>query len=138
MPAPKGNKFALGNKGNTQTDYDPKYCELARSLGKEGAGVEELAVEIGVMRKTVYVWMEVHEEFGNAVTYMRELAEVYWRKIGADALNNRSFHDRLYSLQMMNRFDWNKKEERTEKGGLAEALHQMYERLNKKPTTGSL
>ena len=27
MPAPKGNKYAKGNKGGQPTDYDPKYCQ---------------------------------------------------------------------------------------------------------------
>jgi hypothetical protein len=128
MPAPKGNKFALGNKGNTETSYDPAFCVFAIKLGKKGAGIEELAVEIGVMRKTIYAWMETHEEFGNAVTMMLEIAEVHWRKIGKDALFTPAFRDRLYTLQMMNRFSWNKKTENTEKGGLAEAMRIMAER----------
>ncbi|MDD4287495.1 MAG: hypothetical protein PHO20_00820 [Candidatus Peribacteraceae bacterium] len=135
MPAPEGNRFALGNSGNTRTDYDPKYCTVAMRLGKNGGGIEELAAKLGVARKTVYAWMETHVEFGDAVTYMRELAEVHWRKVGADALFNRSFRERLYSLQMMNRFGWNKKEENTVQGNVAQAIATMYARIQARKKT---
>ena len=62
------------------TKYDPSYCEVAINCGREGYSLVEIAVELGVIRDTLYNWMEKHEEFFRAIKTSQELAAAYLHK----------------------------------------------------------
>lgn len=66
MPAPKGNQYALGNKGGRPTKYDPKYAKLATRACLLGASDEVVADLLEVDAVTIWRWRATHEEFCKA------------------------------------------------------------------------
>lgn len=64
MAAPKGNKFAVGNKGGGMTSsYDPAYAKLAERACLIGFTDAELADLLGVSETTIRDWKLKHEDF---------------------------------------------------------------------------
>jgi hypothetical protein len=62
MSAPKGNRFAKGNKSKNK--YKPEYTETARKLcAKSGYTDEQLADWFDVCVKTINNWKLSHPEF---------------------------------------------------------------------------
>jgi hypothetical protein len=72
--APKGNKFAVGNKGGRPTSYRPEYAEQAQQLCQFGATDIELAQFFKVDVKTIYNWQATHKEFFQAMGLGKEPA----------------------------------------------------------------
>jgi hypothetical protein len=76
MGAPKGNKFAKGNRGGGRpTLYKPKYAEIVRGMCAQGATRADLADRFGVTIKTIVAWQLEHEEFCNSCKQGREAAD---------------------------------------------------------------
>lgn len=68
MPAPKGNKFAVGNPGGgRKTGYDEKYINIAKKLCQFGATDQEIADALGIAVRTIYAWKSEHQEFAAAL-----------------------------------------------------------------------
>lgn len=68
MPAPKGNKYAKGNKGGgRKTTYKKEYAELAYNYCLLGATDEQLANFFGVGETTINKWKKAHKEFGESL-----------------------------------------------------------------------
>ena len=66
MPAPKGNRFAKGNKSRNK--YKPEYAETARKLcAKSGFMDMQLAEWFEVTEKTINNWKLAHPEFAEAL-----------------------------------------------------------------------
>ena len=64
MPAPKGNKNAVGNKGGgAPSKYQAKYAKLAALACQAGCTDQEVADLIGVSQKTINRWKLQHVEF---------------------------------------------------------------------------
>lgn len=96
------------------SDYDPSYCDRVVELGRTGASVVEMATEIGVARATLEAnWPEAHPEFLEALTYARQLSQVWWEKKGRDNLESQVFQSTMWSRSMAARFpnDWREKNE---------------------------
>lgn len=89
--------------------YDPKYCERVIELGKIGASVVEMAVEIGVHRNTLEtVWPDAHPEFLEALTHARECSQLWWEKTGREGMFDNAINASIWSRSMAARFpkDW--------------------------------
>ena len=89
MPAPKGNKFAAGNKcGGRNTLYDEMYIKIARSMAALGATDIELADAFGVDVRTLNVWKNEHEDFSSSLKVGKAPADdmvkrsLYQRAVG--------------------------------------------------------
>ena len=70
MPAPKGNKNAVGNKGGAggPSKYKPEYAPTAgRLCAMMGFTDEQLADFFEVTEKTILTWRLDHVEFATAV-----------------------------------------------------------------------
>lgn len=95
------------------TDYRPEYCETAIDLGKTGASKVEIAVELGVTRKTLDNWCAQHPEFLHAITRAHELSQVWWERKGRDNLEADRFQASMWSRSMAARFpdDWREKQD---------------------------
>ncbi len=73
MPAPKGNKHAVGNKGGgRKTVYDPAFAEIARKACEAGFTDRELALCLRVSEVTVNKWKLEHVEFCLAIATGKE------------------------------------------------------------------
>jgi hypothetical protein len=70
MPAPLGNKYAVGNRGGPgqASLYKPKYAVQARKACEAGFTDVELAELLDVSVRTVNNWKLEYEEFGAALT----------------------------------------------------------------------
>jgi hypothetical protein len=76
MPAPKGNKFAVGNKGGRPSKYRPDYAEQAEQLCRGGAINEGLADFFGVDVVTIHRWSRAHPEFARALSKGKLVVDV--------------------------------------------------------------
>ncbi|MEQ5326900.1 helix-turn-helix domain-containing protein [Proteus sp. fly-1008] len=74
MAAPKGNKNAVGNKGQSST-YRPEYAEQARKLCLLGATDKELADFFEVAESTVNNWKKEQIEFLESIKKGKQLAD---------------------------------------------------------------
>jgi hypothetical protein len=76
MAAPKGNKFAKGNRGGGRpTLYQPKYAEIARRMCTQGATRADLADRFGVTINTIVAWGLEHDDFAASCRQGREAAD---------------------------------------------------------------
>jgi len=105
MPAHKGNKYALGNKGGRPEKYRRKHCKdivdfFSRDhyrkrtvLTKDGKSteidipnklptLEGFAIHLGTVCTTIYGWAERHKEFHNALTTARHLQKEMLVQLG--------------------------------------------------------
>jgi hypothetical protein len=68
MPAPKGNKFAVGNKGGGRhSQLDPKFIRRAELACRAGFTDKELAELFDVSLSAIQKWKRQREEFRNAL-----------------------------------------------------------------------
>lgn len=68
MPAPKGNKNALGNKGGgRKTSYKPENAQVAYTMCLLGATDAEIAEALGVSETTINAWKNKHVKFCEAL-----------------------------------------------------------------------
>jgi hypothetical protein len=119
MPAPKGNKYALGNKGGQPTKYRPEYCEkiiefftvqpqqtvYKRTYFSDGRikseepvilpeqlpTFQKFADSIGVTVSTLWEWEKNIEEFSKAYARAKQLQEHIWLVNGMSNLYNSQF-----------------------------------------------
>ena len=91
------------------SDYDPAYCDKVIELGKQGASVVEMAVEIGVSRNTLETnWPAAHPAFLEAFTHARECSQAWWEKTGRVGMVAKTIDSSIWSRSMAARFprDW--------------------------------
>lgn len=86
------------------TDYKPEYCELVQELGMKGWSLAQIAAYLGHGRKTLYNWMDEHEEFLHAITQAHDLALAWWEHAGQNGMFMTSFSANAWGLQVRNRF----------------------------------
>ena len=68
MPAPKGNRYAKGNKGGRPSKYKSEYAETAQKLCAMGGFTDmQLAEWFQVNIDTIYQWKLKHPEFAEAL-----------------------------------------------------------------------
>lgn len=119
MGAPKGNKYAVGNKGGRPTLYKPEYCEqiieyfkrepvnvlYKREYYKDGTlkteipiltaaefpTIEGFAESIEVHKDTVYQWVKDNKEFSDAFSRAKQIQEQIWLVNGMQNLYNSQF-----------------------------------------------
>src|SRR5690242_15932460 len=80
MPARKGNKNALGNKGGRPSKYKPEYAETARKLCAQCGYTDlQLAKWFEVNVDTIYHWKLRHPEFAEALKVGKAEQEIRMR-----------------------------------------------------------
>lgn len=52
-----------------KSKYDPKFCEIAAQMGKEGATYEEIAQALGISVPLLRQWERTRPEFFEAMTH---------------------------------------------------------------------
>ena len=73
MGAPKGNKFAAGNKGGGRKPiYSEKLCPIVKRMVTDGATPYEIAEALGISTETLRFWRWKHDEFRNAMNIPNE------------------------------------------------------------------
>ena len=90
------------------------------NLFDEGGSIAEVSRMMGISRSTFRSWTDgtdmLKKPFREIVKLGLEAAEAWWLQQGRENIDNRSFNNSLWSLNMVNRYSWNsnKKEERKE------------------------
>lgn len=64
--------------GGRPSKYDPAFCEQVVPFMADGYSVAALAGHLGVAVSTVYLWMEEHQEFSDAVKDGQAAAALWW------------------------------------------------------------
>lgn len=116
MAAPKGNKYAIGNKGGRPTKYKPEYCEqIIEFFSRNPVEIEEIphykngevawidkkrlpallptlvdfCEEIGIVNtQTLHDWCEKHKEFKDAFMRAKEKQKNFLIQNGLAGLYN--------------------------------------------------
>jgi transcriptional regulator with XRE-family HTH domain len=101
MAAPKGNKYAAGNKGGgAPRKYDPKFAKMATKACQAGFTDREVAELLGVSEVTINQWKLQHQDFalamrvGKAPADDRVESSLYHRAVGYTYDSVKIFLDR--------------------------------------------
>ena len=62
------------------TLYRPEMCDRLIEMGRQGYTVVEMAVDLEITKSSLYKYVEDHEEFSDAFTRAREMAESFHAK----------------------------------------------------------
>lgn len=83
-----------------KADYPARLIEVL----KTGQTLVAFCAEVMVSKKTLYDWLEKHEEFKHAYELGMALSEQYWLKMGQDNADNPDFNYNHYAFQLGSRF----------------------------------
>lgn len=92
--------------------YPPKYKKsMAKDLPKyfeKGESVAEVAVRLGISKKTFYEWLKDKPEFAQAYEMAKTISESWWIKAGRAATMGQvpGFAPTPWIFNMKNRFGW--------------------------------
>jgi len=90
------------------TLYDPKYCEEVVTLGRIGKSVEQIAANLNVSLRTMYLWRDTHEEFMHALDDAKTYEQAWWEEQASAYMVENKESDRLnatlWSRSMAARF----------------------------------
>ena len=129
MPAPKGNKNALGNDGgrpkigldvlwdNWQIDILEMYKEGSSDVEIRALIVNKVEGEMKASYTLWDRWLEEEVEFSEIIKRGRLLSEAWWQNQGRTNLKESKFNPTLWYMNMKNRFGWRDKQEITGKDG---------------------
>jgi transposase len=79
-PLARKSRAKPGAKKGRPTKYKPEYCQVALEMGRKGDTWTAIAAEIGVVRETMYDWMDVQPAFSDALKRSRQMAQQWWEK----------------------------------------------------------
>lgn len=92
-------------------EYKPEFAQRALEILYSGSAKIELTREFMVHIDTIHEWEKTIPEFSEAVRTGVNYSEAWWTKQGKKNLKTKDFNTRLYEINMMNRFGWQKKTE---------------------------
>lgn len=110
MPAPKGNKFALGNNGGRPSTYPAdvgekkKLFERIIAYASEGKSITQISARIDVPKTTLLRWADDHDEFRTILTRAKELEMSWWEDQATDNLKCKEFNANLWNKSVASRF----------------------------------
>jgi orotate phosphoribosyltransferase-like protein len=113
------------NKIGRPTIYREEMCEKVVELLKEGASIEEIGLELNVGYSTIYKWMDMYPEFGEAIKNGREYSKGWWLQQGRIALREKEFNSTLWYMNMKNRHGWADKNENTHNVSVEETTRKV-------------
>lgn len=100
-----------------------EFAERIVELGRQGKSIAQIAADLDVSKQTLYNWTDPdHVSYNtvavDAIQRAKDLSESWWETIGQTNLHDhidpkgphKRFNAKVYEMNMMNRFGWNKKE----------------------------
>lgn len=82
------------------TDYKPEFDEKICEFGELGYSGEEMAMNLGVVNKTLYNWADEHPSFLQAFTYARNASKAFMAKTVREGISNPDFNPRTPEVYM--------------------------------------
>ncbi len=89
MPAKKGNKYAVGNKGGGRpSNYKKEYVDIAYRISLCGLTDAQIANVFDISESTLHMWKHKHQDFFEALKKGKQIADanvaksLYHRAIG--------------------------------------------------------
>ena len=64
--------------GGRPTLYLPEYCEEVIRLGKEGKSFEQIAAELNLALRTLYLWRDTYPQFMHAMEDSKVYEQAWW------------------------------------------------------------
>lgn len=86
------------------TKYRPEFCELIKTLAREGDGVAAWAGACGVDKGSLHDWRREHPEFSTAFNEAKTLEQIWWETQGKKALTADKFQASVWHKSMQARF----------------------------------
>lgn len=88
--------------------YDPAFCERVIELGKLGKSVEAIGSILEVGTRTIYRWVEEHEEFRHALELAKEHELRWWEEMAQGYMlehkDGEKLNSSIWSRSMAARF----------------------------------
>jgi hypothetical protein len=99
-----------------KTAYDSAMDMVVITHMSKGAGLAEVAAELGISRDTLYEWCKKEGDYykptlSDAIKRGKELSEAWWTSEGRKSLRDKNFNSTLWYMNMKNRFGWKDKTE---------------------------
>lgn len=93
--------------------YDPAFCDRVLELGAQGMSKVEIAMDLGVCRKTIDNWAAQFPDFLRAITHAKDAEQAWWERQGRENVTKPVFQASMWSRSMAARFpdDWREKSE---------------------------
>jgi hypothetical protein len=104
---PNSDTPAIKDGRGRPSNYDPAWCDLVIAYGSEGMSRAEISLELKIGRKSLYRYMEAHEEFREAMEEAEWLAKAWWERLGRWGVERGikdSWSPPTYAFIMKNRF----------------------------------
>ena len=92
--------------GGRPSKYDPKYCDYLIEHRRMGLTFESFGSIANVSKKTLYTWLDTHEEFLNAKSIGDSHCRLFWEKKSIENLNDKTFNTTTWVFWMKNSFGW--------------------------------
>ena len=90
------------------TLYDPALCEEVIALGRIGKSVEQIAAQLNLSLRVLYLWRDTHEEFMHALEDAKTFEQAWWEEQASAYMVENKESDRLnpslWSRSMAARF----------------------------------
>jgi len=90
------------------TLYKPEYCEEVVALGRIGKSVEQIAANLNVSLRAIYLWRDTYEEFMQALDDAKTYEQAWWEEQASSYMVENKESDRLnatlWSRSMAARF----------------------------------
>ncbi len=71
---------------------------------KDGHGVAQVCVNLGIAERTFYYWVNQHPKFNEVYQLARTYCRAWWELRLHDNVDNRNFNERAWTRQVHNRF----------------------------------
>lgn len=112
------------------TKYRAEMCKEVVELGKEGASLHEIALQLDIHYDTLNEWRKEKPEFSEAIKKAQANAQGWWEQKGRLATIGQvdNFNATAFIFNMKNRFkeDWRDKQEVENKHDLSDPLSDLF------------
>jgi len=101
------------------TDYDPSYCDVVVSLGRDGKSLAQMCAHFDIARQTIDNWAAAHPDFLEALSRAKVHAQAWWEETGVKGMTADKFNSAVWTKSMQARFrdDYTERQEVTGANG---------------------
>jgi hypothetical protein len=115
--------------------YKKEFAEQLPAMFANGEDVSEVALLLGVTRRTFYHWIEKHKEFAEAYEQGKLASEAWWCKLGrAGATGKINIQPSVWIFNMKNKFGYRDQPTNDDDGQKAQPIKIEIVRENGRAT----